>query len=91
MSTRLIRMVLGSNVEFTDGLPFSILHISIPYFPLFVNTLLKSLRCADRKAMRSPRSYTLLFHHLDLLWLLDDDLWRALVFFDQPLYAYLLV
>jgi len=41
MSTRLIRMVLGSNVEFTDKLPFSILGIIIPHFCLLVNTFAK--------------------------------------------------
>jgi hypothetical protein len=39
MSTRLIIMVLGSNVEFTDRLPFLVLGTIIPHFCLFVNTL----------------------------------------------------
>jgi len=83
MSTRLIIMVLGSSAEFTDRLPFSILGIIITYFHPFVNTLSQILRYAKRRA-RSP-----LFHHLNLLWLFDDDLWRALVFLDQTLYAHL--
>ena len=76
MSTKLIIMVLGSKIEFTDRLPFSILGTSIPHFYLFVNTLAQILRYLKRKA----RSW--LFHHLNLLWLFDDDLWRALVFLD---------
>jgi hypothetical protein len=39
MSTKLIIMVLGSTVESTDELPFSVLGTIIPHFCSFVNTL----------------------------------------------------
>jgi hypothetical protein len=41
MSTRLIIMVLGSNIEFTDRLPFSVLGTSIPHFCLSVKAFPK--------------------------------------------------